>query len=115
MNGGGHLFTKKYYVFRWLPECGYGDDIKEQAHVLSKTLEETAQVLNQGWLKVLGPNNLYPHLDIPLMTRSTSKFGMIEINFDKMLAVNILQAELWESIGFPIPDVLWDVFYERLH
>lgn len=40
---------------------------------------------------------------------------MIEINFDKMLAVNILQAELWESIGFPIPDVLWDVFYERLH
>jgi hypothetical protein len=100
-------------IKRWLPDCGYGDDVKEQAIVLSKTLGESSQSLYQEWLQVLGPKDLAHHLDIPLMIRSTSKLGMIEINFDKMLAANILQAEKWQSIGFEIPEVLGDIYWMK--
>ncbi|CAL8125661.1 unnamed protein product [Orchesella dallaii] len=97
----------------WLPECGYGEDVKDQAKVIKAQLQEHSSKMYKEWIKVVGNKDHTHRLDIPLMIRSTYKAGMIEVNFDKVLYRHIVEAEMWARIGQDIPQVLTYVYHQR--
>ena len=101
----------------WLPQCGYGDDVKEQARVLIKTLDDFSLQTYKEWVRQVGPRDLTPRLEIPLMIRSSYRHGMIEVNFDKVLYRHIAEADIWYRMGMEVPLVLQNVYFqrERLH
>lgn len=97
----------------WLPECGYGEDVKEQLRVVKGQLKEYSKKTYQEWLKVVGNKDHSHRLDIPLMIRSTLTAGMIEVNFDKVLYRHIVEAEMWSRWGQEVPQVLQFVYNQR--
>lgn len=97
----------------WLPECGYGEDVKEQLQGTKAQLLQHAKKMYAEWLKSVGNKDHTHRLDIPLMIRSTYKAGMIEVNFDKVLYRHIVEAEMWARWGQPVPAVLQYVYNQR--
>lgn len=97
----------------WLPECGYGDDVKEQTRVVKSQLKDHAAKMFIEWVKVVGTKDHSNRLNIPLMVRSTYKAGMIEVNFDKVLYRHIVEAEMWARMGMEVPTVLQFVYGQR--
>lgn len=97
----------------WLPECGYGDDVKEQLRVVKAQLLEQSSKMYREWVKTVGTKDHSHRLDIPLMIRSTYKAGMIEVNFDKTLYRHTIEAEMWARNGQAIPPVLQYVYNQR--
>lgn len=65
------------------------------------------------WENGVGTVDFSTHLEVPLMTRSTYRVGMIEVNFDKALGKHLAEGEMWAWLGHEIPDTLTNVFFER--
>lgn len=84
-----------------------------QYKAFAETLVDFSNKMYDEWLKLLGTKDLSSRLEIPLMIRSTTRPGMIEVNFDKVLQEQITEGEIWLKLNKAIPDVLLPVFRQR--
>ncbi|XP_066933177.1 dynein axonemal heavy chain 2-like [Clytia hemisphaerica] len=95
-----------------LPMVGLGEEIKQQYQQLAQALDEYVRKTFNEWTTTVDKdtNKL---LDVPLMCRSSSQLGMLELNFDRSLLKLFQEISYWEKLMFEIPHYAADVHAKR--
>ena len=93
----------------FLPHIGSGDKTRTQYQQLCQALDEYTRKTFYEWTQTVerDPMKL---LEVPLMTRSVERPGMIDINSDRSLLKLFQEIHYWERLMFEIPHYAADVY-----
>ncbi|KAG8273643.1 Dynein heavy chain 2, axonemal [Homalodisca vitripennis] len=87
---------------QWLMYCPIEEDVRSQYKKLMATLRDTVMGHHRRWMGFTSPD-ISRRFMRPLLTWSTKRPGLLEVNIDRKLLKTCQEAKLWQHMDFRVP------------
>ncbi|XP_054274165.1 dynein axonemal heavy chain 2 [Macrosteles quadrilineatus] len=87
---------------QWLKYCQIEEDVRNQYKKLMASLKETVLSHHRRWMSFTSPN-ISRRFMRSLLTWSTKRPGLLEVNIDRKLLKTLEEAKLWIQMEFRVP------------
>uniref|UniRef100_A0A8C4S375 Dynein axonemal heavy chain 2 n=1 Tax=Erpetoichthys calabaricus TaxID=27687 RepID=A0A8C4S375_ERPCA len=96
----------------FIPNIGTGEEVRASYQQLVQILDDMVRKIFTEWNQTLDKNNL-KRLEMPLMTRSQEKTGLMQVNFDKDLLKMFNEIHYWQRLYFEVPHFVMPIYHRR--